>query len=351
MKYVIIGVGIFIAFYTVVGGFEAVIWTDLVQSIVLLLGGAFCAFYVALKLPGGLEQIIEVSTQNEKFSLGPTRFNLTERTFWTVALLGIFNWLAYLSSDQNIVQRYVASKTDREARKATAIYAAVALPTWILFFFIGTCVFVWYQVRPDSVVANLEPDQVFPYFLLTTIPAGLAGMTIAGVLAAAMSSLDSSINAISTVVVVDVLKSWLAKGRNDRFYLFAARCVGIGAAVLMIGGAILFSSIKKESMNDLSWIIASVFGGCLVGLFMVGFFTKRVDSFSAMVALVLSIVINVYLGLGVAKCLPESLTIPIHSYWVGLFVNLAFVVIAVTISVFRKQKRKLKGLTIWTIKA
>lgn len=351
MKYVIMGVGIFIAFYTVVGGFEAVIWTDLVQSIVLLLGGAFCAFYVALKLPGGLEQIIEVSTQNEKFSLGPTRFNLTERTFWTVALLGIFNWLAYLSSDQNIVQRYVASKTDREARKATAIYAAVALPTWILFFFIGTCVFVWYQVRPDSVVANLEPDQVFPYFLLTTIPAGLAGMTIAGVLAAAMSSLDSSINAISTVVVVDVLKSWLAKGRNDRFYLFAARCVGIGAAVLMIGGAILFSSIKKESMNDLSWIIASVFGGCLVGLFMVGFFTKRVDSFSAMVALVLSIVINVYLGLGVAKCLPESLTIPIHSYWVGLFVNLAFVVIAVTISVFRKQKRKLKGLTIWTIKA
>ena len=118
----------------------------------------------------------------------------------------------------------------------------------VLFFFIGTCVFVWYQVRPDSVVANLEPDQVFPYFLLTTIPAGLAGMTIAGVLAAAMSSLDSSINAISTVVVVDVLKSWLAKGRNDRFYLFAARCVGIGAAVLMIGGAILFSSIKKESM-------------------------------------------------------------------------------------------------------
>ena len=158
-------------------------------------------------------------------------------------------------------------------------------------------------------------------------------------LAAAMSSLDSSINAISTVVVVDVLKSWLAKGRNDRFYLFAARCVGIGAAVLMIGGAILFSSIKKESMNDLSWIIASVFGGCLVGLFMVGFFTKRVDSFSAMVALVLSIVINVYLGLGVAKCLPESLTIPIHSYWGGRFGQFAFGVRAGTRSVFRPPPR------------
>ncbi|MFT6619113.1 MAG: SSS family solute:Na+ symporter [Limisphaerales bacterium] len=350
MKYVIIAVGIFIAFYTVAGGFDAVIWTDVVQAVVLWLGGLLCFGYIVWNLPDGIGQIFSEGAKHDKFNLGPTNFNLTERTFWTVALLGIFNWLGYLSSDQNIVQRYVASKNDREARRALTIYAAVAVPTWVFFFFIGTCVFVWYQVNPDAQVANLQADQIFPYFILTTIPAGLAGLTIAGVLAAAMSSLDSSINAIATVTTVDILKPWLARGRDDRFYLRAARWISIGAAVLMIGGAIVFSSIEKESMNDLSWIIASVFGGCLMGLFMVGFFTKRVDGFSALTALAVSICLNVYLGLGLAGWLPKSITLPIHSYWVGILVNLTFVFIAIAVSRFRKPAANIDGLTVWTMK-
>ena len=159
MQYVIIAVGVFIAFYTVTGGFDAVIWTDVVQAFVLLFGGALCAGYIALNLPGGLQQIFTEGAQHGKFSLGPTDFNLTERTFWTVALLGIFNWIAYLSSDQNVVQRYVAAKSDREARRATAIYAAVAVPTWVFFFFVGTCVFVWVpgKSRPRCAEAGSRP--------------------------------------------------------------------------------------------------------------------------------------------------------------------------------------------------
>ena len=349
MQYVIIAVGIFIAFYTVAGGFDAVIWTDVVQSIVLLLGGALCAGYIALNLPGGLEQIFEVGKEHDKFSFGPTDFNLSERTIWTVALLGIFNWLAYLSSDQNVVQRYVASKSDREARRATTIYAAVAVPTWGFFFFVGTCVFVWYQVNPDPKVPQLQPDEVFPYFILTTIPAGFAGLTIAGVLAAAMSSLDSSINAVATVTTVDLMKPWLAKGKEDAFYLKSARWIAIVTAGLMIIGAIIFSKIERESMNDLSWIIVSVFGGCLVGLYMVGFFSKRVDGYSAMVALVIAIGFNIYLGLAVGSWLPESITPKIHTYWVGILVNLTFLIVAFLVSAFRKPPAKLEGLTVWTM--
>jgi solute:Na+ symporter, SSS family len=225
----------------------------------------------------------------------------------------------------------------------------VAVPTWAFFFFVGTCVFVWYQVHPDPEVANLEADQVFPYFILTQIPAGLAGLTIAGVLAAAMSSLDSSINAIATVTTVDLLKPYLARGRDDQFYLRMARWIAAAAAALMIGGAMLFISIEKESMNDLSWIVASVFGGCLVGLFMVGFFTRRVDGFSAMTALVVSILINVYLGFSLAGWLPEAITVPVHSYWVGIIVNLTFVVVAYGVSLFRGPGKELKGLTVWSM--
>lgn len=349
MYYVIVAVGVFIAFYTVAGGFDAVIWTDVVQAVVLWFGGLLCFGYIAWNLPDGVGQIFSVGAEHNKFHLGSMDFKIGERTFWTVALIGVFNWLAMYSSDQNVVQRYVAAKSLREARRATTLYSIVAVPTWAFFFFVGTCVFVWYQVHPEPEVATLEADQVFPYFILTQIPAGLAGLTIAGVLAAAMSSLDSSINAIATVTTVDLLKPYLAKGRDDRFYLRTARWIATAAAVAMIGGATLFTSIEKESMNDLSWIVASVFGGCLVGLFMVGFFTRRVDAFSAMTALVVSILLNVYLGLCLAGWLADSITVPVHSYWVGILVNLAFVVVAYIVSLFRGPPKELQGLTVWSL--
>lgn len=346
---VIICVGVFISLYTIAGGIEAVIWTDVVQSVVLWFGGGLCFFTIVQQLPDGFSQILEVGTAHEKFNVGSFDFNLTERTFWTVALLGIVSWLTMYSSDQNVVQRYLAARSLREARKATAIYSVLAVLTWAFFFLLGTCVFVFYKVHPDAQVASLEADQVFPWFILTQVPAGLAGLVISGVMAAAMSSLDSSINAIATITTVDLLKPWLARGRSDRFYLNAARLIAVMASLLMVAGALLCSSIEKESMNDLSWIVASVFGGCLLGLFMTGFFTTRVDQTAASVGLVGAIFLNVYLGIGAAGWLPDRFTIPIHSYWIGIFVNAAFLVIAGVVSLFRgSNQRDLRGLTVWT---
>ncbi|MFQ5733785.1 MAG: sodium:solute symporter, partial [Planctomycetaceae bacterium] len=350
IRLVIVCLGVFISFYTIAGGIEAVIWTDVVQSIVLWVGGAVCFALIAFRLPGGFEQIFKVGAEQGKFHVGSMDFNLSERTFWTVSLLGIVSWLTMYSSDQNVVQRYLAAKSMREARKATTIYSVLAVPTWAFFFFLGTCVYVFYRVYPDSTAAGLEADQVFPYFILTQVPAGLAGLVIAGVLAAAMSSVDSSLNAISTITTVDLLKRHLAPGRDDRFYLRAARIVAVAASVLMILGAILFSAIEKESMNDLSWIVASVFGGCLLGLFMAGFFTQRIDNTSAMIGLGGALTLNVYLGVSVAGWLPPALTVPVHSYWVGILVNLAFLLIAGGIALFRGRNRKdLSGLTVWTL--
>ena len=351
IRLVIVFVGVFISLYTIAGGIGAVIWTDVVQSIVLWVGGIVCFATVVWHLPGGFGQILEVGAQHQKFDVGSMGFNLNERTFWTVALLGIVSWLTMYSSDQNVVQRYLAAKSLKEARKATTIYSCVAVPTWAFFFFLGTCVFVFYTVHPDSKVAGLEADAVFPYFILTQVPVGITGLVIAGVLAAAMSSLDSSINAISTIVTVDLMKPYLAKNRDDRFYLRWARIIAIAASVLMILGAILFSSIEKESMNDLSWIVASVFGGCLLGLFMTGFFTTRIGNRAALIGLGCAIVLNVYLGVNAAGWLPEQLSVKVHSYWTGILVNLAFIIIAVIVALICGPNRKdLSGLTVWTLK-
>ena len=249
-----------------------------------------------------------------------------------------------------MVQRYAAARSTREARKATALYSAIALPMWTLFFFVGTSLFAYYVTFPDPHVTKLETDQVLPYFILTKIPAGMAGIVVSAVLAAAMSSLDSGINAISTVSVIDLMKPYLAKGRDDKYYLRCARLVAIIVTVLVILGAIIFNRINKESMNDLSLMVTSIFGGCLMGLFMLGFFTNRVNGTAATIAMVFAILFNIYLGLGLMAWLPPALTFGINSYWVGAVVNIFFILLAIIISFFaRKKEKDLTGLTVWTV--
>ena len=138
IEWVIISAGIFIAFYTIAGGIEAVIWTDVIQAIILFLGGLLCFALIAWELPNGVSQVIEIGRTYNKFSLGSFEWDLTERTFWTVLILGIVNWLMIYGGDQNMVQRYVAARSITEARKATLLYSAIALPMWILFFLTST---------------------------------------------------------------------------------------------------------------------------------------------------------------------------------------------------------------------
>lgn len=347
---VIVVAALFIAFYTIAGGIEAVVWTDVVQALILMGGGVVCVVWIALGLPGGFGQIFEIGVANEKFSLGSFEWNLHERTFWTVMILGVVNWLAIYSGDQNMVQRYAAARSLREARKATLIFSSIALPMWAMFFFVGTSLFAYYRVFADPSVAGMEADYVLPYFVLTDIPAGVAGIVIAAVMAAAMSSLDSGINSISTVIVVDLMKPFVARNRSDRYYLGAARVIAAVVTILVTFGALVFSGIEKESMNDASLIVTSVFGGCLMGLFMVGFFTRRVDGLSATVAMVLAIGFNIYLGLGLLGYLPPRFTLGVHSYWVGALVNVSFIVLAYLISLIRNAPpRDLEGLTVWTM--
>jgi SSS family solute:Na+ symporter len=350
IEWVILGGGVSVALYTIAGGMETVVWAGVVQALIMLAGGVLCLMFVVGQLPGGLSQVIEVGQAHRKFSLGSLEWDPHQRTFWTVMILGLLNWLNIYSGEQTVVQRYVSAKSLWEARKATLMFSGIAVPMWTMFFFIGTALFVFFRVLPDARAAQLQPDQVLPYFVLTHMPVGIAGLVIAAVIAAAMSSLDSGVNSISTVVVVDLLKPHLARGRSDRFYLQAARVVAGAAIGFMCLGAFAFSRMEKESMNDVSLIVFSVLGGAVTGLYMIGFFTRRVDARSANIALGISIAFNIYLGLGLLGWLPDGWRIGLHSYWVGATVNVLFVVLAYGISRLRRvPPQQLEGLTIWTM--
>lgn len=346
----ILAFGVITCFYTVFGGIEAVVWTDVVQTVILLGGGLLCVAAVAFQLPGGLPQILEIGMEYDKFSLGPLDFSFSERTFWVMGLIGFIGFISEFSSNQNVVQRYIAAPTLREARKATLICIVMSLPTWIFFFFIGSCLFAYYKVFPSAEVAAMKPDDVLPHFILTEIWPGVGGVIIAACLAAAMSSLSSSINAVSTIWTIDFLRLMRRKG-NDRFELVNAKLASGAAGIIMIAGAWGISLIPRESVYDLSAILGALL--CSAGLtpFMLGFFTTRIGNRAILSGMYAALVFSVYNILNYFKLLPEPLQWNIHIYMAGPVCNGVMLAVALAYSLFRPAPvtEQLRGLTVWTL--
>lgn len=346
----ILAFGVITCFYTVFGGIEAVVWTDVVQTVILLGGGLLCVAAVAFQLPGGLPQILEIGMEYDKFSLGPLDFSFSERTFWVMGLIGFIGFISEFSSNQNVVQRYIAAPTLREARKATLICIVMSLPTWIFFFFIGSCLFAYYKVFPSAEVAAMKPDDVLPHFILTEIWPGVGGVIIAACLAAAMSSLSSSINAVSTIWTIDFLRLMRRKG-NDRFELVNAKLASGAAGIIMIAGAWGISLIPRESVYDLSAILGALL--CSAGLtpFMLGFFTTRIGNRAILSGMYAALVFSVYNILNYFKLLPEPLQWNIHIYMAGPVCNGVMLAVALAYSLFRPEPvtEQLRGLTVWTL--
>ena len=346
----ILAFGVITCFYTVFGGIEAVVWTDVVQTVILLGGGLLCVAAVAFQLPGGLPQILEIGMEYDKFSLGPLDFSFSERTFWVMSLIGFIGFISEFSSNQNVVQRYIAAPTLREARKATLICIVMSLPTWIFFFFIGSCLFAYYKVFPSAEVAAMKPDDVLPHFILTEIWPGVGGVIIAACLAAAMSSLSSSINAVSTIWTIDFLRLMRRKG-NDRFELVNAKLASGAAGIIMIAGAWGISLIPRESVYDLSAILGALL--CSAGRtpFMLGFFTTRIGNRAILSGMYAALVFSVYNILNYFKLLPEPLQWNIHIYMAGPVCNGVMLAVALAYSLFRPEPvtEQLRGLTVWTL--
>lgn len=353
VKTVIIVTGVVICFYTVVGGIEGVIWTDVIQAFMLWIGGVVCLLLIVIKLPGGLGQVFEVGASNGKFFVGDMDFDLSRRTLWTMLMLGTWASIGNFCTSQDVAQRYMAAKSTHEARKGAVLSVFLSVPTWFFFLFIGTALWVYYHVNPSTLPEGIKSDQVLPHFMLTHFPTGLLGFVVAAVVAAAMSSLDSAINGVSTVMVTNVIRKHLAPGRPDAYYLRWAKGIGWITGTLMIVGALLFNMIpNKESVVNTQFIVFSLTGGCITAMFLLGFLTTRVHYRAAIVALSASVLFNIYLLFNTMGWLPTALRAPVHDYWVSMLVNFCFIIVAYLLGlVWRDNSKDLRGLTVWTADA
>ena len=232
----------------------------------------------------------------------------------------------------------------------------INVPIWAFYFFLGTALYVFFQVFPTLEAAEMltgvrKAEQVFPYFIINFLPPGVGGLVIAAAGAAAMSSLDSSINAISTVAVHDVYRRLWVKDRDDKHYLKTARIIATAVSVIMIMGAVFLSQTETKTLQDVIVTLISLLMGGVMGLYMLGFLTRRGDSKTAWIGIITTFTFSLWTIFSSRNILPEWLSFPFDLYYTGLIGNvLMFVTIFMTAIIISSGKRKLENLTVWTLK-
>ena len=281
IKVLILALGLLTIIYTLLGGFAAVIWTDVVQAVVLFFGGLLCLFILLTNMPGGWDQLSAVTSRENKFALGSMDFDLVIQGFWVIFIFGIVENLKNFSVDQNYIQRFLSAPSEAEAKKALWLGGLLYIPVSALFFLIGTVLFVYYLNVPAETLPE-NADQIFPYFIVNELPVGLVGLVIAGVLAAGMSTLDSSLNSSATVYTVDFYKRVFNKEADDHTQLKMIRVVTAVLGVLATLASLLM--IDAKTALDVWWKISAIFGGGMLGLFLSAVLMPKLQSRHALVA-------------------------------------------------------------------
>jgi len=292
--------GVSVTVYSMLGGIEGVIWADAIQGFVLIGGAILSALVLLFGMPEGPGQLFTVAIENGKFGLGS--FSLSDwsqATFWVILLNGIFINLQNFGIDQNYVQRYIAAKSDRDARRAVWLGGMLYLPVSLVFFFIGTALFAFYMVQPELLPPEYREagmaDRVFPFFIVSQLPVGLTGLLISAIFAAAMSTLSTSVNSSATIIYTDFYKRYFRKAAGEResmrfLYLvsFVWGMLGTGVGLAMIG---------VQSALDAWWTLSSVFSGGMLGLFLLAYFFPRASKLSAGTGMVAGLAVIAWMTL------------------------------------------------------
>lgn len=330
MQSIMMVMGLCIIIYTVLGGMEAVIWTEVAQGIIKTLGALLILYLVIKQIPGGFSKVIEIAKADNKFSLGSTDFNFTKPTFWVVLLYGFFINLNNFGMDQNYIQRYHTATSEKQASKSVWLCVWMYVPVSLLFVIIGTSLYSFYQTQPDlidpvkiklateklgaaassqqiqNLAATFKPadysDKVLPYFMVTKVPTGLLGLIVAAILSAAMSTISSNMNASATVFTMDIYKKYFGKEATDKKQLQTLHIatvvfglIGLSAGLAMIGA---------KSLLDTWWKLSGIFAGGMLGLFLLGLISRQAKNAAAIAATIIGVLVILWMTF--SETIPEG---------------------------------------------
>jgi SSS family solute:Na+ symporter len=334
----ILAMGLFSTLYTLQGGMSAVIWTDVLQVIVLL-GAAFISLLIiTLRVDGGLPEIVRVAHATGKLHMFNWSWSAMTTSVWVVIIGNFLANLVPYTADQAVVQRYLTTKNEAQAARAIWTNALLTIPTSVLFFGVGTALYVFYRTHPAALSPQIATDAIFSWFIAQQLPPGIAGVAVAGVFAAAMSTLSSGLNSMATAIVIDVQVRF-DQDASDATRLRLARWLTVGLGLLGTASALVMAAMTTGTLWDLFLRSVGLLGGGLAGVFALGIFTTRVSARGALSGLIASAIVLylvqqysalhffLFAGIGMASCM-----------LVGYLVSVTIL----------PETRSLAGLTIYT---
>lgn len=325
MRLIILISGVCIIFYTVLGGMEAVIWTEVIQAIIKTLGALLIIGIIVRQV--GFQQVITTGIADHKFDLGSFSPDFSTSSFWVVLLYGFFINLTNFGIDQNYIQRYHTAKNTQDAAKSIWLCAIYYLPVSFLFFFIGTALYVFYGQNPNLILelkqqvsieksipisalqASDYGDKVLPFFMKTQIPKGFLGVLMAALLSAAMSTMSSGMNSSATVFLKDIYLRYFDKESSPKKQLKVLHFATVAMGILGITFGL--SMIGVKSLLDVWWKLSGIFAAGMLGIFLLGFLNKNVKNWQAKMAALVGVII---IGLIAFKeNLPVAFRLPFDS--------------------------------------
>lgn len=257
--------------YSISGGIEAVVWTEVVQVFVLLGGALASLLFIAANTDGGIQGMMETALAHDKLAIVHPGWSMAEPVLWVVLSGAFLTNLVTYTSDQVVVQRYLTTATEGEARKSIYTNALMAIPATLIFFSVGTALWVFFRQEPALLDPHGRNDDIFPSYIAQQLPSGVSGLVIAGLFAATMATISSSMNSISTVVTTDFYRIWrpdASDGQRLRFARFTTLLLGLSGS--MIAGWLV--RVDNPSIFDQYLKIIGLFGGALAGIFAAGIF-------------------------------------------------------------------------------
>jgi solute:Na+ symporter, SSS family len=316
-------------FYTFEGGMTAVIWTDVVQMSLYVVGAVLSFFVILGKIPGGWEHVMAVAVPAGKFHIFNFQFGLNmgyfsqTYTFWAGLAGGCFLTTASHGTDQLMVQRLLSARDERQSRAALLASWVVIFVQFTLFLLIGILLFVYY--RDQGLAAPTKTDRIYAEFIWKNLPVGVAGLIIAAILAAAMANISAALNSLASTTVVDFIRPLLRRQRDDATLLRWARYVTVMWGVVLLGIGI--AARQVTSVLEAGLTIASIPFGALLGVFLLGVLTKRVGERAAMAGVVAGLGTIVYV---------RFLT-PVAWTWYVLIGTSATFAVGLAASLFQKE--------------
>ncbi len=330
--------GVICIVYTVLGGIEAVVWTDVAQVIILMGGAILCLVIAVVNINGGLETVFEKGMADHKFTLFKLGWSYSDTVLW-VCIVGFFflNIIPY-TSDQAVVQRYFTVKDERQAAKSLWVNAWITMPGTLVFFGLGTVLYVFYNQNP-SIIASDKVDEILPYFVVQQLPVGLSGLVIAGIFAASQSSLSSSMNSVSASYFSDIYQRF-NKNIDARSTLKVARVTTVMAGLFGTISAMLIVALNVRFAFDLFQEVLGVLGGSLAGVFILGIFTGRANAPGAIIGLIA--------GVAAVWWVRGHTTVSVYLY--GAISILGCVIVGYLASLLFPKTDKAKGMSYSSLK-